>query len=88
MASVYSPEQLDGFLSYIQVPNKYLLKNNPKRDLAFLNALHTHVLSTVPYENLALHYSPTHNISLEPQHLYKKIVTDKRGRGGYCELSG
>lgn len=84
MASVYSIDQLDAFLSYVQVPSKFLLKNDPPRDIAFLTALHTHTLSTIPYENLTIHYSKSHTIILEPQHLFKKIVADGRGRGGYC----
>lgn len=47
------------------------------------------MLSTAPYENLDLHYAARErSISLDPQHLYQKIVVDGRGRGGYCmELS-
>ncbi|KAK7403661.1 hypothetical protein QQX98_010584 [Neonectria punicea] len=46
--------------------------------------LHTHCLSTLPYENLSLHYNATHQIELDPQHLFHKMVTDNRGRGGFC----
>ncbi|RYP87422.1 hypothetical protein DL769_000518 [Monosporascus sp. CRB-8-3] len=42
------------------------------------------MISTVPYDNLSLHYNPTHSISIDPQHLFQKIVANKRGRGGYC----
>ena len=42
------------------------------------------MLSIAPYENLCLHYSPTHKIDLDPQVLFKKIVVEARGRGGYC----
>jgi arylamine N-acetyltransferase len=52
--------------------------------LDYLTALHAHQIAAVPYENLTLHYSPTKEILLDPQVLFKKIVTDKRGRGGYC----
>lgn len=38
----------------------------------------------MPYENLSLHYSKKHEVSLEPQELFQKIVGNKRGRGGYC----
>ena len=84
MEPVYTRDQLTQFLDHIQIPSKYQLDSNPDRDLAYLTALHTHMLSTVPYENLTLHYSKTHTISLEPQHLFQKIVVDNRGRGGYC----
>lgn len=84
MASAYSPDQLSQFLNYISIPSKYHLASNPQRDLAYLTALVTHTLSAIPYENLSLHYSPDHTISLEPQHLFRKIVGNARGRGGYC----
>ncbi len=84
MASAYTKDQLEQFLSYIQLPSKYLLSSNPARDLSFLTVLHTHMLSTVPYENLTIHYSKSHTISLDPQVLFQKIVVDGRGRGGYC----
>lgn len=84
MESVYDQSQLSQFLDHIQIPSEFRLENEPARDLAYLTCLHTHMLSTVPYENLTLHYSKTHTISLDPQHLFQKIVRDKRGRGGYC----
>ena len=84
MISAYSQEQLANFLSHIQIPSKYRPHNDPPRDIAFLTNLHTHTLSTVPYENLSIHYSKDHRISLDPQHLYQKIVVEARGRGGYC----
>jgi arylamine N-acetyltransferase len=36
----------------------------------------------VPFENLSLHYSQTHLLSLDPEDLFVKIVDRKRG--GYC----
>lgn len=39
-------------------------------------------MATVPFENLALHYSPHHSITLDPDFLFDKIV--ERKRGGYC----
>lgn len=54
----------------------------PSYDL--LRTLHTYMLAAVPYENLAVHYNPSHAVKLDPQHLFQKIVLNKRGRGGYC----
>ena len=82
--SAYTPGQLSQFLTYIQMPSRYHLSNNPPPDLDFLTALTTYTLSTIPYENLSLHYSTTHTILLDPQHLFQKIVGDAGGRGGYC----
>jgi arylamine N-acetyltransferase len=84
MASVYTPAQISAVLNHIQLPQKYHPENKPAHDLEFLTALHVHTISTIPYENLSLHYSPTHIISIDPQNAYEKIVEGGRGRGGYC----
>ena len=84
MTSSYSQEQLAQFLSYIDIPMIYHLENSPPQDITFLTTLVQYTISRVPYENLSLHYSPSHRILLEPQHLFQKIVGDARGRGGYC----
>lgn len=81
MASVYTREQIDQFLDHIQLPQKY---RHAPPSLALLKTLHTYVLAAVPYENLAIHYNPKHAVEIDPQHLFKKIVLNKRGRGGYC----
>jgi len=77
----YSREQINEYLEHIGLPGEL---RNAKPTPALLNTLHVYTLSTLPYENLSLHYNPTHTIILEPQHLFNKIVTSKRGRGGYC----
>jgi arylamine N-acetyltransferase len=81
MASAYTREQISQFLDYIQLPEKYR-HVPPSVDL--LKTLHTYMLAAVPYENLAIHYNPLHAVNLDPQHLFEKIVVNKRGRGGYC----
>ncbi|KAI1172613.1 cysteine proteinase [Nemania sp. FL0916] len=80
-SSAYTREQIDQFLDHIQLPPQY---RHAAPSYALLRALHTHMLAAVPYENLAIHYNPTHAVNLDPQHLFQKIVTNKRGRGGYC----
>ena len=42
-------------------------------------------LAAIPFENLELHYFPTKTLSLEPQHLFQKIVLRGDGRGGRCK---
>jgi arylamine N-acetyltransferase len=84
MISAYSPSQIEQYEEHISLPTRFRKASNPNLDAAYLTALHIHQISSVPYENLLLHYSTHHNVSLEPQTLFKKIVTDKRGRGGYC----
>ncbi|KAI0199285.1 hypothetical protein F4808DRAFT_433255 [Astrocystis sublimbata] len=80
-ASVYTRSQIDQFLTYIQLPAEYH-HAPPTYDL--LRTLHTYMLAAVPYENLAIHYNPSHRVDLNPQHLFDKIVGNARGRGGYC----
>ncbi|SCV46195.1 related to arylamine N-acetyltransferase [Fusarium fujikuroi] len=84
MSAIYSEAQVAGFLKHLQVPQEFYVGNEPILDHAFLKVLHQHMIATVPYDNLTLHYSSHRNIILEPQALYQKIVGDGRGRGGYC----
>ncbi|KAK8195302.1 uncharacterized protein BKA78DRAFT_330587 [Phyllosticta capitalensis] len=49
--------------------------------LEFLGVLQRHSLSTIPFENLSLHYANRH-ISLDPEDLFIKQVLSP-GRGGY-----
>ncbi|ESZ90040.1 arylamine N-acetyltransferase 1 [Sclerotinia borealis F-4128] len=84
MASAYSPEQIDLYEEHISLPSKYRQKTNPPLTIDYLTSLHIHQISAVPYENLLLHYSPDHTVSLDPQTLFTKIISNARGRGGYC----
>ena len=83
----YSAEQIQKYFSHISLPQSYrqysLVHDNPKDALKFLTRLQRHQLAAVPFENLQLHYSSHHTISLNPEHLYTKIV-EKDNRGGYC----
>ncbi|KAI9717185.1 MAG: hypothetical protein M1812_004933 [Candelaria pacifica] len=82
----YSQEQLSRYFKHIHLPQKYHPIDpktaKTKDGLAFLVALQKYQLSKVPFENLSLHYSKYHSISLDPQDLYVKVV--ERGYGGYC----
>ena len=84
MASVYSREQISQFLDYIEIPSKFHLQSNPKCDYEFLKTLHVHMITAIPYENLTLHYSSRRVVNLDPQALFRKMVGEARGRGGYC----
>jgi arylamine N-acetyltransferase len=84
MASAYTAEQLSAYESYVGLPSGFHHGAKPPLTRAYLTALHVHQISGIPYENLLLHYSKDHAVSLDPQVLFKKIVTDERGRGGYC----
>ncbi|KAI9825456.1 MAG: N-terminal acetyltransferase [Thelocarpon impressellum] len=74
----YTPAQLSAYLSHISFSPP--LAQGP--DLTYLTVLQARQVARVPFEDLSLHYSPTHTISLDPVVLFDKIV--HRGRGGYC----
>ena len=82
MPSPYTDSQIDYYLNYISLPSKYQRQQNPPLNLEFLNALHSHQLASIPYENLSLHYSRDRTVNLDAQHLYDKFTN--HGRGGYC----
>ncbi|TVY40342.1 Arylamine N-acetyltransferase [Lachnellula subtilissima] len=82
--SAYTRTQIQQYESHISLPPKYRQDSNPPLNLAYLTALHMHQIAAMPYENLSLHYSASHAVSLDPQVLFRKTVRDKRGRGGYC----
>ena len=84
MTSPYTQEQVSQYLAYIDIPSQYRLENKPDCNYEFLKAIHVHMISAIPYENLAIHYSCTRIVSLDPQHLFDKMVGNNRGRGGYC----
>ena len=52
------------------------------RDIYAIRILQQHALANIPFENLSLHYSPDHVITLNPDEVFEKIVV--RRRGGYC----
>lgn len=84
MAPVYSEAQVAKFLSHLKIPSEFYIGNEPILDHAFLAAIHKHMITEIPYENLLLHYSDHQTITLDPQEIYRKIVLGSRGRGGYC----
>jgi arylamine N-acetyltransferase len=84
MDSAYTPSQVAEYLSYIGLPQSYHPSSKPILNLDYLTTLFTHQLTAVPYDNLSIHYSPSHTIALDPQSIFSKIVSARRGRGGYC----
>jgi arylamine N-acetyltransferase len=86
--SAYSPAQVAEYLEYIGLPRTFHPSSssqpNLKLDLDYLTTLFTHQITAIPYENLAIHYSPKHAVDLDPQAIFAKIVAARRGRGGYC----
>ncbi|KAI5777483.1 hypothetical protein EDC01DRAFT_398094 [Geopyxis carbonaria] len=79
--ATYTQEQLQEYFTHIS----HAPITNPT--FSTLKSLITNHLSVVPFENISLHYTTHRSISLEPSHLFDKIVG--RGHGGYCmEVNG
>lgn len=87
LSSAFTPSQIQHYLKHISFP----LPLTHPRDAHFLQTLHRCQITSVPYENLSLHYNPAHENSIDPQALYAKFLPDfhdqattSRGRGGFC----
>ncbi|KAK9788962.1 hypothetical protein SCARD494_09478 [Seiridium cardinale] len=80
-ASCHTVEQISQFLEYLKIPAQL---RHAAPSLSLLRRLHTRMLTACPYENLSIHYNPSHTINLDPQFVFQKVVVDARGRGGYC----
>jgi arylamine N-acetyltransferase len=82
----YTLSQISDYLHHISLPQQFHPGADSKPDLGMLTALQRHHLGSIPFENLALHYSPsrtpTRTVSLDPQAVYDKFIN--RRRGGYC----
>lgn len=76
--ATYSEEQLELYLQHIKYPRA----KHPTDRLQLLTGLVRHHQARVPFDSIALHYSPTRLLSLDRQDLFEKIVTNSRG--GYC----
>ena len=86
---VFNEAQLSNYLTYIGIGPGHPLymqrySGDAARDIHLLTQLHIHMISTIPYENLSLHYNPTHTIQIKPEGTFQKTVGNARGRGGYC----
>jgi arylamine N-acetyltransferase len=85
--SVFNDAQISAFLQYIDFPpslQQQRYTGDASQDLHLLTQLHVYTISAIPYENLWLHYNPTHTNTINPQSLFTSTVTQNRGRGGYC----
>ena len=88
---IYKQDQISDYFDVIALPSRLQHEvpslhheGHEERALEFLRLLQIHQLATIPFENLSLHYSSHHDVSIDPDALYQKIVTYRRGRGGYC----
>lgn len=96
--SGYTPAQIHQYYDRINLPEKYRhepgqastkIASQTSTGLDFLSALQRHNLANIPFENLDLHYSSHHSISIDAQEIFDKIVAGgrKKGRGGYCMVN-
>lgn len=95
--SSYTPAQINQYYHLINLPQKYRhepgnvstkVASQTSTGLDFLSALQRYSLAHIPFENLDLHYSSHHSISIDAHEIFNKIVVNgKRGRGGYCMVN-
>lgn len=87
----YTATQVQAYYDRINLPPKHRHEpgsaskeaaQSATEGLPFLTALMQHHLCAIPWDNLDMHYSCDHNIHLEPEGLFQKMVV--RHRGGYC----
>lgn len=71
-------DQLTRALEHIDYPKA----KHAADPLHCLHQLMLHHIARVPFDNVGIHYSQTHRLSLQLDDLYNKIVA--RSKGGYC----
>lgn len=76
--ATYTKDQLELYLEHIDYP----ANQRPTSPLEHMWKIMRCHLHRVPFENIALHYSPHRQLSLDPGDLFEKIVVNSRG--GYC----
>jgi arylamine N-acetyltransferase len=86
--ATFTKDQLSKYFDRLKIPEnkrQYKVANLENEDaLKYLALLQKHHLAEIPFENLTLHYSTHHQVSIHPEALFKKIIGDNNGRGGYC----
>lgn len=83
--ATYTPQQLELYFKHLglHIDSSTLLDGYAVGDrLKNLTLLQQHHLARVPFDSVALHYSPSRLLSLDPDDLFQKIVLNSRG--GYC----
>lgn len=90
-ANGFDGQQISAYYERISLPAHLRISPNsatdafrhdPQKALDFLTAIQKYQITHVPFENLALHYTPRPSVSTNPSDVYDKIVN--RHRGGYC----
>ena len=86
--TVYSVDETAKYFDRLGLPEekrKYGVAGlSPNDALEYLTLLQKLHLAAIPFENISLHYSAHRSVSAHPDELFKKIIGDNNGRGGYC----
>jgi len=85
----FTRAQVLSWLDTIQLPQHlaqpFIETQTLPKTFESLRAIMRCQIATFSYENLAVHYSPTHLVNIQPDVLYEKMMgTNHRNRGGYC----
>jgi arylamine N-acetyltransferase len=84
---IFDKEKIEQYFARLNVPKSHRVYDitdlSSKDALDYLGLLQRLHLSSVPFENLDLHYSCHHSIVLDILQLFDKIVGSE-ARGGYC----
>lgn len=80
--ATYTPEQLELYFEHLGIRMPTIDDQSVERRLETLTLIQQFHLARVPFDSVALHYSPTRILSLDPEDLFQKIVVNSRG--GYC----
>ena len=84
--ALYTTDQINQYLARIDFPvhQHSIIEPHSAQDggLSYLENLMRYQLSSVPFENLSLHYSQRPSVSLDDDDIFTKIVENRRG--GYC----
>lgn len=75
-------EQVDQYFDRIQLPQSYRLAAAPTLGNDLLSAIQLCHVTSIPYENLSLHYTDKVHVSLNITNIHAKLVGSPRG--GYC----
>lgn len=89
----YSPAQLSQYFDRINLPphlrpstSSFSSLTTPAQQLSLLTLLLKHHITSIPFENLSLHYSTHRTVNVQAHNVHDKIVLHRQGqrRGGYC----
>jgi arylamine N-acetyltransferase len=86
--ATYTKDQITKYFNRLGLPeeqrNYDVSELSPEDTLQYLTLLQKLQLATIPFENINLHYSTHHSVSVHPEALFRKVIGDNNGRGGYC----